>query len=205
MNNFDQNRNETLEEKIQRLVHEDVAIAPHDPEWLESFRREKAHLYSCLPGELVKRIEHFGSTAVPGLDAKPVVDMLVEVTSLEETKKTIVPILEAQGYDYIWRPTSGDDVPPFYAWFIKRDSHGRRTHHIHMVEKDFEQWDRLFFRDYLIEHREIAQEYLALKLRLAARHPNDREAYTQGKTEFVVRITEQAKRFYGKARPALTA
>ena len=59
----------------------------------------------------------------------------------------------------------GDDIPPFYAWFIKRDSQGNRTHHIHMVEKDFEHWDRLLFRDYLIKFPDVAHEYHTLKLR----------------------------------------
>lgn len=59
------------------------------------------------------------------MSAKPIVDMLVEVASLEEAKARIVPVLEAQGYDYFWRPTLGDDIPPFYAWFIKRESNGK--------------------------------------------------------------------------------
>lgn len=191
---------ETPEEKIQRVIREEVAISPYDPEWPESFHREKAHLLSCLPDELIRRIEHFGSTAVPGLDAKPVVDMLVEVTDLEETRNRIAPVLEAQGYDYFWRPTHGDDGPPFYAWFIKRDSKTRtRTHHIHMVERGFiGHWDRLLFRDYLIEHPEVARDYVRLKTQLAAASPRDRVAYTRGKTEFIVEVTEQARLYYGK-------
>lgn len=76
--------------------------------------------------------------------------MLVEVTDLRATRDRIVPVLQSQGYDYFWRPTYGDDGPPFYAWFIKRKpSTGARTHHIHMVESRFaEHWDRLLFRDY---------------------------------------------------------
>ena len=123
------------------------------------FEQEKNHLLNCLPNNLIRRIEHSGSTAIPNLSAKPIVDILVEVTSPEETKKTIVPILEAQRHDYFWRPTWGDDIPPFYAWFIKRDSKGDRTHHIHMVGNDFEHWDRLLFRDYLTEYPDIAKEY----------------------------------------------
>ncbi|MFI5397185.1 MAG: GrpB family protein [Candidatus Binatia bacterium] len=184
---------QTLEQRVQRVLRDEVAIGPYDPEWPRMFRQEKAHLLSCLPNELIGRIEHFGSTAVPGLAAKPIVDMLVEVTSLEETKTRIVPVLEAQGYDYFWRPTLGDNTPPFYAWFIKRDQSGRRTHHIHMVEHDCAHWDRLLFRDYLIAHPEIAHEYQELKIQLANRHANDREAYTEAKTEFVVRVTERAK------------
>lgn len=192
---------ETLEQRIRRAVQEDVAIVPYDPRWPDLFRREKEHLLSCLPAELIRRVEHFGSTAVPGLAAKPVVDLLVEVTDLQATRTRIAPLLESQGYDYFWRPTHGDDGPPFYAWFIKRDPDtGTRTHHIHMVEAGFiGHWDRLLFRDYLIDHPQAAQEYEDLKLRLASAYPNDRVAYTKGKTEFVVRVTEQAKRFYGKS------
>lgn len=190
---------ESLEQRIQRVVREDVALAPHDPRWAELFRRERDHLRSCLPAGLLGRIEHFGSTAVPGLVAKPVVDMLVEVTDLGAARNCIAPILEAQGYDYFWRPTHGDDGPPFYAWFIKRDAAtGVRTHHLHMVESQFtEHWDRLLFRDYLVEHPEVAQEYGALKARLASAFPNDRVAYTRGKTEFVADVTERAKKHYG--------
>jgi GrpB-like predicted nucleotidyltransferase (UPF0157 family) len=199
-----EDRRETREEKVARAVAEEVAVVPYDPRWPAMFERERDHLLSCLPGDLVGRIEHFGSTAVPGLSAKPIVDILVEVISLDETRRRIVPILEAQGYEYFWRPTWGDDVPPFYAWFIKRDESGRRTHHIHMVEPDFEHWDRLLFRDYLIAHPDTAREYDGLKLRLAATHHGDRVAYTEAKTEFVRHVTEAAKRHDTCRRSART-
>ena len=186
---------ESLEQRVQRVLKEDVAIVPYDPRWPELFREEKEHLLTVLPKELIRRIEHFGSTAVPGLAAKPIVDMLVEVTDLRATRERIAPLLDAEGYDYFWRPTFGDDVPPFYAWFIKRDRPGGvRTHHIHMVEAGFsEHWDRLLFRDYLIRHPETAREYGQLKLRLAAEHSNDRIAYTKGKTDFVMRVMQRAE------------
>src|SRR5262249_48394123 len=170
-------------------------------------RREKEHLLSCLPLDLIRRVEHFGSTAVPGLAAKPIVDILVEVTDLRATQERIAPVLEQQGYDYFWRPTHGDAGPPFYAWFINRaGGSGIRTHHIHMVECHFfEHWDRLLFRDYLIEHPNVAKEYEALKLRLSSAHPQDRVAYTRGKTEFVVKVTEHAKQYYSRAEPAPAA
>src|SRR5438093_198953 len=148
-----QSGKETPEQRIARVVREDITISSYDPRWPESFRREKEHLQSCLPKELVRRIEHFGSTAVPGLAAKPIVDMLVEVTDLQATWERIAPVLESQGYDYFWRSTYGDDAPPFYAWFIKRDPRtGARTHHIHVAEGDFaEHWDPLIFRANLID------------------------------------------------------
>ena len=187
---------ETQEERVDRVTSEPIDIVPYDLEWPARFEQEKRHLLDCLPGDLIVRIEHFGSTAVPGLAAKPIVDMLVEVTDLQAVRERVVPVLDAQGYEYFWRPTSGDDVPPYYAWFIKRDPEtGARTHHIHMVEPDFvEHWDRLLFRDYLIEHTDVASEYEALKRRLAAECEHDRVRYTQEKTDFIAAATARAKR-----------
>ncbi len=192
---------ETAAQRIQRLVRERVDIVPYDPTWPESFRRERQHLLGCLPSELIRRIEHFGSTAVPGLAAKPIVDILVEVADLDAIRARVAPLLEAQGYEYLWRPTHGDDGPPFYAWFIKRDQRtGARTHHIHMVERHFsDHWDRLLFRDFLIRHPDVAREYASLKLRLAAVADVDRIAYTRGKTSFILEVTELARRECGEA------
>ncbi len=184
---------ETLEQRIKRVTAEVVEIGPYSPQWPAMFASEKKHLLACCPGGLIRRIEHYGSTSVPGLAAKPIIDMLVEVASLDRTKREIVPVLESQGYDYFWRPSWGNDVPPFYAWFIKRNAAGARTHHIHMVENDFPQWDALLFRDYLIQHPEAAGEYSRLKQGLAQEFHNDRVAYTMAKTEFVIRITGMAK------------
>ncbi len=193
-------RMETLAEKVARVIKEDVAVVPYDPCWPKMFAQERRHLQACLPDDLVKRIEHFGSTAVHGLAAKPIVDILVEVTSLAETRQRIAPILEAQGYDYFWRPSQGNDTPPFYAWFIKRDRHGNRTHHIHMVEADFAHWDRLLFRDYLVEHPDVAREYGELKTQLSGIHAHDRVAYTEAKTHFIRVVTERARQYYKQHR-----
>lgn len=189
---------ETLEEKVARVMKEEVDVVAYDPMWPGMFEEEKGHLLACLPPGLVRRIEHFGSTAVPDLPAKPIVDILVEVTNLDESRQRIAPILEDQGYDYFWRPSWGDNAPPFYAWFIKRGKDGKRTHHIHMLEAHFEHWERLFFRDYLREFPEVAREYAKLKLTLSQTYHNDRVAYTMAKTDFIVRVTETAKEHYTK-------
>jgi GrpB-like predicted nucleotidyltransferase (UPF0157 family) len=189
---------ETFDQKVARVLAEEIEIVPYDPRWPDQFLEEKRRLVEILPNELIRRVEHFGSTAVPGLAAKPVVDVLVEVTDLEETKARIVPILEARGYDFFWRGANVEDEPPFYAWLIARDPATRaRTHHIHMVEADFPHWERLLFRDYLIDHPEVAKEYADLKLRLAATFRHDREAYTAAKGEFILHMTEQARKLYG--------
>lgn len=178
----------SLAQRIEEAIREEVLIVPYNPEWPALFEREAESLRRMLPASLIGRIEHFGSTAVPGLAAKPIIDILVEVRTLQETRKVIVPLLKSEGYDYFWRT---DSQPP-YAWFIKRDSESKRSHHIHMVEADSKLWERLNFRDYLREFPDEAKRYEELKRTLAAKYANDRIAYTEGKTEFVVSVTERA-------------
>lgn len=182
-----------LQKRIDKVVKEKIDIVPYDLSWKIKFEEEAKFLKGKFP-KIVKRVEHFGSTAVPDLSAKPVVDMLIEVTSLNAAKKKIVPVLKSLGYDYFWRPEI--DKPPMYVWFIKRDSNGKRTFHLHMVEANSKLWNRLYFRDYLRSHPKVAKQYEQLKTKLALEHPNDRETYTKAKTDFVVSVTEKAERFY---------
>jgi GrpB-like predicted nucleotidyltransferase (UPF0157 family) len=183
----------SLKQRIDEAIREEVSLAAYDPRWPDLYRLEALSLRRKLPKSIVVRIEHFGSTAVPGLAAKPIIDLLVEVTSLAETRKQVVPLLEAEGYDYFWRT----DVSPAYPWFIKRDSRGRRTHHIHMVEANSKLWERLYFRDYLRDFPEEAKKYAELKQLLAEKYAHDRMGYTAGKAEYVMAITEKARRHYG--------
>ena len=185
----------SLEQRIKEAVAEKIAMVPYDPVWLDRFRRESEFLQSRFPFPLIRRVEHFGSTAVPGLMAKPIVDMLVEISSAEDASREIVPVLEDLGYDYFWRPEL--DKPPMYHWFIKRNAGKERTHHIHMVEADSRLWDRLFFRDYLRQFPEEAQAYGDLKELLVQVYPNDRVSYTRAKTKFIVSVTEKALKHFG--------
>lgn len=180
-----------LQKKIDRVVKEKVEIVAYNQQWVNSFKKEAIFLENKFP-TIIKRIEHFGSTAVPGLAAKPVVDMLVEIMSFKEVKEKIVPVLESLGYDYFWRPEF--DRPPMYAWFIKRNKKGHRTYHIHMVKKNSKLWERLYFRDYLRKYPQVAKKYGELKTALVTKYANDRIKYTKMKTEFVMKVTEKAKR-----------
>lgn len=186
-----------LQQRIQKAVNEKVDIVPYDPNWSQLFIEEATFLKKKFP-KIINRVEHFGSTAVFGLSAKPVVDMLIEVTSYKDVKENIVPYLESLGYDYFWRPEI--DKPPMYAWFIKRNKRGERTHHLHMIRRDSKLWDRLYFRDYLREFPEEAEKYGRLKTEISKEYSNDREAYTKAKTEFVTTLTEKAKQHYKKLR-----
>ncbi|EGB15745.1 protein of unknown function UPF0157 [Pseudodesulfovibrio mercurii] len=184
---------ETLEEKVARVLRDRIRLVPPDPAWPRLFEEEKARLLACLPEGLVVRVEHFGSTAIPGIWAKPVVDVLVEVADLDRARREAMPILEGQGCDAFWRPQPEGATPPHYPWFIRRGPIGERTHHIHMTVADSTLWEGLLFRDHLRAHPDAAADYERLKRDLLARYPDDREAYTGGKTEFVQRIVALAR------------
>lgn len=166
---------------------DEIVIQEYDPRWPERFQEEAERLRAVL-GESVVRTEHFGSTSVPGLAAKPVIDLLIGVRSLEEAKQAI-PLLEAMGYAY-W----SEDTTPGRMFFVKGlPPNGPRSHHIHMVEPQHLFWERLLFRDYLRAHPDEARRYAALKQELAERFPTDREAYTDAKTDYIRTVTEKAK------------
>lgn len=179
---------------VTRALGERIDIVPYDPAWPASFEAEAAELRRLLPSELVGRIEHFGSTAVPGLAAKPIIDMMVEVPSLAVVAQRIAPILTPLGYEFFWRDAERGLPGIAYAWFIKRDAEGHRTHHIHCLEARSSEWERLLFRDYLRAHPEAAREYDALKRSIAEKHPDDRVAYSKAKTGFVRRVMDAVRR-----------
>jgi len=181
------------EQRIKVLTKEQIVLVPHDAQWATRYSAVETELKSILPRMLMQRIAHIGSTAVPGLSAKPIIDVQVEVSDLELVKRDVAPRMEELGYEFIWRPTMGDDAP-FYAWFIKRDDRGERSVHVHMVESGQASVDRIIFRDYLREHPDEVVRYEAHKQELAKRFPKDRESYTQHKTEYVCEVLAKARR-----------
>jgi len=172
-----------------------VIIAEPNPEWKKLFDLEKNELNRIL-GQNAIRIEHFGSTAVPNLEAKPTIDILVEIPGNKKIKDEIIQKMKSEGYHYILRK----DCPPPYIMFVKGytdEGIKGQSYHIHMAEKGHNGlWDRLYFRDYLINNKETAMEYESIKRKLAERFKYDREAYTEGKSGFIMKITEKAKKKY---------
>jgi GrpB-like predicted nucleotidyltransferase (UPF0157 family) len=162
-----------------------VEIVPYDEAWPGLFEDERRRLLDAIRPWLAGPIEHIGSTAVPGLAAKPVVDIMAGVASLEASRPAL-PVLAELGYCYFpYRPDSEH-------WFCK-PSPFFRTHHLHLVPFDTVQWSgTMAFRDYLRTHADVAAEYQALKTRLAKEFHFDREAYTQAKSPFVTRVTALA-------------
>jgi GrpB-like predicted nucleotidyltransferase (UPF0157 family) len=190
-----------LQEKINRSLNETITLVKYDYSWPESFTLEKLFIQSTLPKDLIIRIEHFGSTAIPGMTAKPVIDIMVEVTDLNEAHSIIPNLFEPHGYDYFPRPSSDNGKPPLIPFLTKWNRNNQRTHHIYFLDSSFTKyWDRLYFKDYLIINEEVAEEYRILKENILKRNPSDRIAYTNAKTDFISKITAMAKTSLTKNR-----
>lgn len=167
-----------------------VYIEAYDPSWPEKFLEEKVLLQAVLAPWLAGEIEHIGSTSVPDLPAKPILDIGAPVLSLEASKGAIEAVAPLS---YCYFPYKADQM----HWFCK-PSDLERTHHLHIVPADSPYWrDRLLFRDYLRAHPAAAEAYAALKRELAEAHRNDREAYTDLKGPFIQAILEAARREMG--------
>jgi GrpB-like predicted nucleotidyltransferase (UPF0157 family) len=168
-----------------------IVIQPYDPSWPTAFDREQQRLVVVLHAWLERDIEHIGSTAVPGLPAKPIIDMLGVVHSVDDVRPSIQPMHDI-GWVHAPEPTDeGDCQLSFCTPTVEY-----RTHHLHVVDEDSTRWRGwLAFRDYLREHPDVASSYADLKRALADQHghdPNQRDAYRTGKADFVRRITQTA-------------
>jgi GrpB-like predicted nucleotidyltransferase (UPF0157 family) len=162
-----------------------VLLVPHRSEWRKLFEEEAARLRSAL-GEKILRVEHVGSTAVESMEAKPLIDMMAAVESLEDARG-LVPALERMGYEH-----RGDGGVRGRI-FLAKGPRSRRTHHLSLAEPTSDHWQKsLLFRDHLWAHPEVAEEYRNLKRELARKFPEDRDSYTAGKDSFIERSTECA-------------
>ena len=176
------------QDSLLAAIHEEVTLQAYDPRWpgLFAAERDRLRLLSPqLPVRLVD-IQHIGSTAVPGLAAKPVIDMLAGVESMAAAEALLAPLC-AYGYT-----TSAEfNASLNDRKWLMRWVEGRRTHHLHIVIHGGKVWaQRLRFRDALRADPALAARYAALKAELAAKHPDDREAYTDGKAAFVQAASE---------------
>ncbi|MGM9485916.1 GrpB family protein [Ideonella sp. YS5] len=168
-----------------------VVLQAYDPGWPALFETESLRLRAAF-GSLALQIEHVGSTAVPGLAAKPVIDIQVSVSSLAPFGR-YVPVLAGLGYRHV----ALGDFDLVYPFFHK-PAEWPGTHHVHLCEAAGEQeWKHLAFRDHLRAHPQMAARYEALKRELAGRHdigtPRSMEAYSLAKSEFVAEVLRAAR------------
>ena len=165
-----------------------VTIVPYDRRWPQRFAREKASLAEAL-GPRALAIEHIGSTAIPRLCAKPIIDLMVAVRQLDADLAACAPALQRLEFAFEPRPDFLDS-----RFFEKGPWHGER-YHLHVTEYGSAFWEeKLLFRDYLRSHPATAQAYCALKQRLSAQHRHDRFGYTAAKGAFIVEVIALARR-----------
>jgi GrpB-like predicted nucleotidyltransferase (UPF0157 family) len=156
-----------------------VVVVPYDPAWPSEFETESKRILRAL-GDNVLYAHHIGSTAIPGIFAKPIVDILLEVHDLVRLDGQ-TGAMEDLGYEAM-----GEFGIPGRRYFRRRDRSGVRTHHVHAFQRGSAEIERLLaFRDYMIAHPAEAQAYGALKRELARVHAEDRQAYMDGKDGFI--------------------
>jgi GrpB-like predicted nucleotidyltransferase (UPF0157 family) len=165
---------------------EPVTLVEYDATWPRQFAEERERLAQILAPWLAGPIEHIGSTAIPGLISKPIIDIMAGVRDLPSSIDARATL---QSLHYVYFPYRADVM----HWFCK-PSPARRTHHLHLVPVSSSLWDdRLVFRDYLRSSQAALAEYAALKTALAAKYHFDREAYTDAKSRFVRSLLSRAR------------
>ena len=163
----------------------EVVVVPHSPDWSSHFEMEVERIATVLDGEVVA-FHHFGSTAVPGISAKPIIDILVEVRDIDKIDSYSAKMIRL-GYE-----PRGEFGIPGRRYFPKGGEH--RTHHVHIYEQGHFEVKRLLrFRDYLIAHPEETQIYSHLKEKLARQFPEDIDSYVEGKDSFIKELDKRAK------------
>jgi amidohydrolase len=181
-----------------------ITIADYDPDWPARFQAERRAIFDACPGPFVE-IEHVGSTSVPGLAAKPIIDLMPGARSLDDITPAVIAGLASLGYEYV--PEVERDIAGVWTGtperrYFRKDVDGERAFHMHIVQTNSDWWrDHLLFRDYLRRHPETAADYAALKRRLAQRYNeedlprgiNGNVGYTEQKTEFVERVLAIAR------------
>ena len=167
------------------LERESVRVVPYSPEWPRLFEEERGLLESAFGGRALA-FEHVGSTSVPGLAAKPVLDLMASVRDLKDVEPCVAPLARV-GYTY-----KGENGLPGRHYFTKGSP--LRTHHLHVVTHGGDFWrEHLLFRDHLRAHPDEARAYARLKTELSRKFSRDRAAYTEAKAPFIRRVVELAK------------
>jgi GrpB-like predicted nucleotidyltransferase (UPF0157 family) len=161
------------------LEHDQVRLHPYTPLWAQLYRQEEEQINTAI-GHLIVDIQHVGSTAVPGIEAKPILDIMAGVKRLEDARFYQAP-LAAIGYEH--RAHAGIPNDHVFGKGVMR------THILHIVEYGSREWTRnLYFRDALRSDPDLAREYEALKIELARKFSNNRAEYTAAKSAFIRKV-----------------
>jgi GrpB-like predicted nucleotidyltransferase (UPF0157 family) len=174
-------------EEVLRLFP--VILTEHNPEWKQTYLKEKRLIEQSIGKQNILRMSHIGSTAVPGIIAKPTIDVLLEIKTGTDIQR-LISNMQSCGYLYDAQP----EMPPPHMKFMKGytpEGFKGQAFHVHIRYKG--DWDELYFRDYLLSHPDVAWEYARLKIELKQKYEFDRNTYTEAKTDFIKRITKLAR------------
>lgn len=164
-----------------------INLSAFNLNWEKQFEYENKRIIDVL-GDKVVAIEHIGSTSIMGLEAKPIIDIIVGVQDLDEVSNFVTPLSEIE-YEYVHKPEVKD------RRFFRKGLWGQGTCHLHICEFDSSEWiEKLLFRDYLRLHPNVAKEYASLKKELAYKYKFDRPTYTLKKEPFIKTIIEKARK-----------
>jgi GrpB-like predicted nucleotidyltransferase (UPF0157 family) len=182
--------------KIQNMTSEElgqlfpIIIQEYSDKWPDFYEKEKKLIIDTFDRSEIVNIDHIGSTAIPGLKAKPTIDIILQVSEQIDIQK-IEHVFQSLDYHLTKQP----DNPPPHMTFVKgytEQGFKGQAYHVHIRYKG--DWDEIRFKDYLINHKEIAKKYEILKVKLADRFKNDREAYTDSKTDFIEKINKLTRK-----------
>ncbi|OEH94187.1 GrpB family protein [Bacillus solimangrovi] len=167
------------------MSHPIVEIYDYNPDWATRYKVEKIAIMNEIE-QWVLKVEHIGSTSIKGLSAKPIIDILVGIDTLEQIDALFHPLRNA-GYTYVPMPQFPNRE------FFRKGPKGKGTVHLHICELNGEEWfEKILFRDYLRKNPEAAREYERLKRTLAVKYRNDRQTYTEKKVPFIKNIIREA-------------
>lgn len=179
-------------EELGRLFP--IIISEHDPRWPDLYLCEKTNIVQSIGLNNIIRINHFGSTSVCNLYAKPTIDILLEIQNHMD-KEQIISLIKGIGYNYSHQP----DNPAPHMMFMKGytpSGFSGQAYHLHVRYSG--DWDELYFRDYLILYPKTAEKYGELKLQLKEKYEFDRDGYTSAKSGFIKINTAKARKEFGK-------
>ncbi|AHM62805.1 hypothetical protein D770_22800 [Flammeovirgaceae bacterium 311] len=163
-----------------------IELVDHDPAWKDIFEKEKERIIEKVGKQAILRIEHFGSSSIPGIKSKPYIDMLIEIPKELLFDENLISQFTDLGYSHFKVPER-DNIGAYSSFGKGYNLDGKKEQifHIHMCPKENWMWKQIGFRDYLSLNKDRAKEYENLKLELASKFKNDRGAYVLGKTAFI--------------------
>jgi len=168
-----------------------IEISQYDTNWPNVYVAERARIEKNITPTLYSRIEHFGSTSVPGLSSKNTIDILMAVEFDDTQNHELIEQMKNIGYDFNWQNEGGNPHMVFVKGYDP-EKPKQQTYHIHAAPQDHILWNRIHFRNYLIAHPQVAKAYEDLKRSLADKYKHERVEYRIAKTEFINEFTKKS-------------